>query len=103
MGKHQPSIDRVPELQQFHDTGCNMHPSCLTCPLPQCRYDEPGWLQREEREGRNAEVLRMRARQALSMDELAHTFGVSTRTVHRILQQGTATRGGRSRPMRLAS
>ncbi len=103
MGRHQPSIDRLPELQQFADTGCNVHPSCLTCPLPQCRYDEPGGLQREEREGRNAEVLRMRKRQALSVDELAQTFGVSTRTVHRILREGSTRPGVSPRPMRIAS
>lgn len=23
------------------DTGCNLHPACLTCPLAVCKYDIP--------------------------------------------------------------
>lgn len=29
---------RVP---YYKDTGCDIHPACLTCPLPRCRYDLP--------------------------------------------------------------
>lgn len=25
----------------YKDTGCDIHPTCLTCPLPKCRYDLP--------------------------------------------------------------
>lgn len=31
----------------FRDTGCELHPSCLTCPLPVC-YEEASANQREE-------------------------------------------------------
>lgn len=88
MRKNEPLIDRPPELFAFKDTGCDLHPACLTCPLPRCRYDEPGWRQREERGQRDTEVLRLRMRQALSVGDLAAQFGVSTRTVHRILRAG---------------
>lgn len=92
MKKHEPSIDHMPESEVFRDTGCDVHPACLTCPLPRCRYDEAGWLQREERDTRDAEVLRLRFRQALTVDELAAQFQVSARTVHRILQRAPPTR-----------
>lgn len=90
MRKNEPVLDRLPEMMAFRDTGCDVHPACLTCPLPQCRYDEPGWRQREERLERDAEIARMRARHGLSVEELAARFGVSTRTVHRVLSRGHA-------------
>ena len=34
--------DALPEHTHYADTGCDLHPSCLTCPLVRCRYDEPG-------------------------------------------------------------
>ena len=34
--------DALPENQDFRDTGCSLSPRCLDCPLPRCRYDEPG-------------------------------------------------------------
>ncbi len=36
--------DALPEHAQYRDDGCDVHPHCLTCPLPRCRYDEPGGL-----------------------------------------------------------
>jgi len=98
MRKNEPVLDRLPESMAFRDTGCDVHPSCLTCPLPQCRYDEPGWRQREERTERDVEIVRMRGRLGLSVEELAMRFGVSTRTVHRILGRSQAV-AVRSLPM----
>ncbi|MBM4405020.1 MAG: hypothetical protein FJ039_02405 [Chloroflexi bacterium] len=74
-----------------------MHPSCLTCPLPRCRYDEPGWLMKEERTSRNAEILKFRVGGRASVDDLASRFGVSVRTVHRIIRQAAPS------PQRIAS
>jgi hypothetical protein len=31
----------VPEHVAYQDTGCNLAPRCLTCPLPVCKYDSP--------------------------------------------------------------
>ena len=92
MRRHEPAIERLQEFDLYRDTGCDLHPSCLKCPLPRCRYDEPGWLQREERESRDTEVMRLKLRQALSVDEIAGRFGVSTRTVHRILKRASPER-----------
>ena len=89
MRRNVPLMDRLPELIIYQDNGCDLHPSCLTCPLPRCRYDDPGWLQREERGQRDTEVLKLRAKQSLPVPELAARFGVSTRTVHRILSRST--------------
>ena len=32
----------LPENTTYRDDGCDVHPRCLTCPLPVCRYDVPG-------------------------------------------------------------
>jgi AraC-like DNA-binding protein len=87
MRKNEPLLDRLPEFTSYRDTGCDFHPACLTCPLPRCRYDDPGWVQREQRGTRDTAILQLRAAQALSVDELAERFGVSTRTVHRVLSR----------------
>ncbi len=78
---------RLPEQTKFRDEGCSIHSSCLSCPLPKCRYDEPGWRQREERASRDSQVLEVRFAEGRSVTELAALFGVSTRTVHRIMKR----------------
>ena len=87
MRRNEPLLDRVPELTSYRDMGCDIHPTCLTCPLPRCRYDEPGWQQREERQQRDVELLQVQLRHSMSVEELATHFGVSSRTVHRILKR----------------
>ena len=34
--------DDASEFYHYEDTGCEASDSCLDCPLPQCRYDDPG-------------------------------------------------------------
>ena len=36
------SLELLPERYPYRDEGCEVSPSCLKCPLPQCKYDEPG-------------------------------------------------------------
>ena len=87
MRKNEPVLDWLPEFTSYGDNGCDLHSSCLTCPLPQCRYDDPGWIQREERQQRDGAILEARLAEALAVPQLADRFGVSTRTVHRILRR----------------
>ena len=62
--------------------GCDLFPSCLRCPLPQCRYDNPG--RQTGKELRNREMVRLR-KAGMEVKGLAQRFGVSNRTVHRII------------------
>jgi len=32
--------DLLPEHTEYRDDGCRVHPSCLSCPLPACVYEE---------------------------------------------------------------
>lgn len=67
------------------DDGCEVAPSCLRCPLPQCKYDDPTvyhlWLQ----ESRDRKVIQVKRAENLTLAQLAQHFEVSERTIQRIL------------------
>ncbi|MCH8818123.1 MAG: helix-turn-helix domain-containing protein [Chloroflexi bacterium] len=79
--------DTLPENINYRDDGCEVSLSCLACPLPICKFDDPGWLQRANRQNRDDAMIRARAAERLSVAEIAQRFEVSTRTVHRVLKQ----------------
>ncbi|MDA1257846.1 MAG: helix-turn-helix domain-containing protein [Chloroflexi bacterium] len=79
--------DTLPENINYHDDGCEVSVSCLTCPLPICKFDDPGWLQRASRQNRDEAMIHAREVERLSVAEIAGQFEVSTRTVHRVLKQ----------------
>lgn len=79
--------DTLPENTRYSDDGCEAAASCLECPLAMCKYDDPGWLRREDRKRRDDEIFRLR-KLGISVPELARQFKVSSRTVHRVVQRG---------------
>ena len=81
--------DTLPENTRYRDDGCDAALTCLECPLSLCKYDDPGWLQRENRRTRDDEIFRLRSQQ-VPVAEISKRFGISTRTVHRIVQRGGA-------------
>jgi len=88
--------DALPENTRYADTGCEVHPSCLTCPLVRCRYDEPGGTRRLVSRGRDRSIVALR-RAGEGVEEIAGRFGVSRRTVFRALarERGQRNRGQR--------
>ena len=82
--------DSLPEFAGYKDDGCDIHDQCLTCPLPRCRYEEPGGLRAILNAQRDAEIHGMRQSGA-SVDDLAERFTLSKRTIFRILE-GTSPR-----------
>ena len=94
MPRNVPSnLDRLPEHMPYYDSGCSVHPACLTCPLPQSRYDaQPGWVGKAQRRGRHAEIATFHQEHPLPVTEIAKRFGVTTRTVHRIVADARAQR-----------
>ena len=65
----------------WHDTGCpQVSPSCLTCPLERCKYDDPDAYYRwkaQELELQNIESV------VAAMEAYALKHGVSVRTSYR--------------------
>ena len=80
-------LDAVPEMYHYEDTGCEVSPSCLNCPLPQCKYDDPVWFQRYRRMGRDMKVWRTIDSESLTAEEAARRFSVTVRTVFRIMRR----------------
>jgi len=77
--------DALPENTHYIDSGCDLHPSCLSCPLVRCRYDEPGGARRLFSDERDHRIVTLQREEELSIDLLAQRFGVSRRTVFRVL------------------
>ena len=88
--------DFVPEHCDYRDDGCDLFPSCLHCPLPTCRYDQPG--QHTGKELRDREMRRLHAA-GMGVTELAQRFAVSTRTVYRAIGGEGATCAPSTRDM----
>ena len=76
--------DALPEEIQYRDDGCDIHSQCLTCPLPRCRYDEPGGVRAMLNAYRDRQILALRADGA-AVDQIADRYSLSRRTVFRIL------------------
>ena len=79
--------DILPEFYPYRDIGCEASPSCLECPLPQCKYDNPGWLQREKRSERDRQIVYAFRRDGLTAPQVAARFDLSHRTIFRILRR----------------
>ena len=78
-------IDALPEHMDYSDAGCDLYPSCLNCALPRCRYDSAGGAAAILRPGRDATILRLARQDGLGVDQLATMFGLSRRTIFRVL------------------
>lgn len=81
------TYDAAPEFFYYEDTGCEASDSCLNCPLPRCKHDDPAWYQRNRRLAKDFQVMYAVQQERLSMEEAAERFSVTVRTVFRILQR----------------
>lgn len=75
-------IDCLPENLDYRDTGCSLHPACLTCPFETCRYDDPMRSQRSRSFGQETAKL---AAEGMRPHQIAAKLNVSRRTVFRHL------------------
>ena len=80
-------VDAVPEFYHYEDTGCEVAESCLKCPLPQCKYDDPAWFQRNRRLAKDLKVMSAMRLRNLTVDEAAEHFSVTVRTIFRIMRR----------------
>lgn len=85
--------DALPEEIQYRDDGCDIHPHCLTCPLPRCRYDEPGGLRALLNAYRDQQIIALRGDGA-PVDQIAQRYSLSRRTVFRILEKASSAGNG---------
>ena len=66
----------------FQDTGCDVSKSCLTCPLEQCKHDDP--IEYRRLIDRKNDAAMLEALKTMSVKQVAEKFGVITRTVTRV-------------------
>ena len=81
------TIDVTPEFYHYEDTGCQISDSCLNCPLPRCKHDDPVWFQRNRRLARDFNVLMAIRMEQLTIEEASERFSVTERTIFRILRR----------------
>ncbi|HEX74265.1 MAG TPA: hypothetical protein G4N93_03865 [Dehalococcoidia bacterium] len=83
----QTELDLPPEYCHYRDRGCEFADSCLNCPFPRCIYDQPGGKKHWLKKMRNREMARLFINEGKAVKELASMFGVSLRTVQRVLKK----------------
>lgn len=77
-----------PEGANWADTGCILYPTCLSCPMRQCVYEERGGIQALlNREKRNRIILLKQ--RGVSVRNISHDLAISIRSVYRALEQLT--------------
>ena len=80
----------LPENYNYVDTGCELAPSCLECPLAICKYDDPTWHSRSRTVMRDQEIVRLRTK-GLRVADIAKIAKTSDRTVYRVIQRDLGT------------
>ena len=81
------AVDTAPEFCHYEDTGCEVWSSCLECPLPQCRFDDPTWYHQYKRLAKDARMCKIIYSEGLTAEQAAKRFSVTVRTVFRIMQR----------------
>ena len=81
--------DALPEHMIYKDDGCEASPTCLTCPLPRCRYEARGGLREILNEPRDARLVQMH-QNGISVNIIAAGANVSKRTVYRVISKKAA-------------
>lgn len=79
-------IKGLPEFATYRDTGCELAPSCLKCPLVICKYDDPNWGKRNRKVERDRIIVSMRS-SGTSVTKIAAKLNTSERTVYRVIQR----------------
>jgi hypothetical protein len=88
-GNRSDALEGAPGFGAYRDTGCSWYSSCLNCPLPKCRYDDP--MQRAEKiKTRDTKIYMLVTKKKKKIKAVAVEYNLSTRTIHRIIQKGRA-------------
>ena len=71
-------------MTQLMDDGCDVSKSCLKCPLPQCKYDDPTGYRIFKQNQKDQESFKIVNEEGLSNQQAADRLGVTPRTMYRI-------------------
>ena len=81
-----PRVAYTADNYPYKDEGCSLHPSCLTCPYPRCRYELHSGIRKMGAGILSGEISRLRA-EGSSVAEIAQRFSVNKRTIYRHLRE----------------
>ena len=82
VGLGQMAGEPVREWGVPKDTGCSYFTSCLSCPLPACRYDVRTGMIAVKRAALDARILEL-VDGGMRNGEVARALGINVRTVQR--------------------
>ncbi len=88
----------LPEHTEYRDTGCDLHPACLTCPFERCRYDASRSARGNMNAGRDGEIVRLFLA-GTPPAEIGRHFELTERTVFRIASTTRRHGAARSAPL----
>jgi DNA-binding transcriptional ArsR family regulator len=77
--------DLLPDEFPYDDKGCELFPSCLNCPFPDCLKEQPWGKERFLKHRRAQRMLELK-QEGKSVKEIGRIFEVSPRTVQRWLK-----------------
>lgn len=78
---------REPGHESYVDTGCEVAPTCLQCPLSRCKFDDMAWFTTYRRMARDFRVAAAIHKEGLTTREAAERFAVTPRTILRVLKR----------------
>lgn len=70
----------------WRDTGCALAPSCLACPLPYCKEENPGSI-RQLRVAERDTLIRSEVLNDIPIDSIAEHWQLTPRTIYRIARR----------------
>ena len=76
-----------PGADYHADTGCEVARTCLQCPLSRCKFDDMAWFITYRHLARDFRIGAAIHSEGLSINEAAHRFSVTRRTIFRALNR----------------
>ena len=84
-----PPPEQTPRTPYMYrtDDGCEVSTSCLHCPLPTCKHEDPKVLNTYRREQKDQERFDIIVKENLKNDQAAKRLGLDSKTVRRIINR----------------
>ena len=76
---HNPGVIR--------DTGCEVSPRCVDCPLSRCKFDDIDWYRDGIRRGSDLVTAHAIEREGLTLSQAAVRYRTTKRTISRVRQR----------------
>lgn len=77
------------EIRILPDKGCHLHPSCFTCPYPECQLDGKDY---SEAHKRHAKILRLVKKGGMTEKAIARKVGCSASLVDYVKRKAGLTK-----------